>query len=125
MTNPQNSRRQEVLDALPGSHVGVYEKTGMHRNVIGRWLKKLHDAGDIHIIGWGRTPGGGPFVPTYADGPGEDVPCTLKPIPMRENWHRHMQRKREQSALWLQVVAQFSASQKRKRKSRAKPKPTR
>jgi hypothetical protein len=130
MTNPHNSRRQEVLDALPCSHVDLIEKNGMHRNVAGRWLAKLHAAEEAHIIGWNRSPGGGPFFPTYAKGKGEDAICDLEPIPIRENWHRHMQRKREaqhqRGERWRQIVAQFIASQKRKRKrpSRAKPKPT-
>ena len=135
MTNPQNSRRQEVLDALPCSHVDLIEKNGMHRNLASRWLKRLHDEGECHIIDWNRSPGGGPFFPTYAKGPGEDAPCTLEPIPVRENWHRHMQRKRErqreeaerwlreEGARWLRVVEQFSTTQKLKRRSRSNRNP--
>jgi DNA invertase Pin-like site-specific DNA recombinase len=80
MSLAPHAMRFMVEDALPGSHAEIIKQTGLGRTTVWRWLKQMHQERCIHIARWHRTPGGGPFIPTYAKGPGKDAPCRLKPL---------------------------------------------
>ena len=79
--NAPQSRRDKVKAALPGTPPEIMATTGLARTTVWRWLKDLLEAGECHITPeWQRTPGGGPFVPSYAAGPGVNAKCKLKPF---------------------------------------------
>ena len=102
MTNPQNSRRQEMLDALPAASPHIVQKTGAHRNVVSRWLARLHAEGAVHVVDWIRWKGGP--LPMYAAGPGVDVPCTIEPLPPAENYNR-FKRQARADGRWAEKLA--------------------
>ncbi|MEJ7807051.1 MAG: hypothetical protein WKG03_14150 [Telluria sp.] len=80
MDAPQ-SRLDQVKAALPGTAAEIMAKSKLSRTTVWRWLKELVETGECHITPeWHRTPGGGPFVPTYAAGPGVNAACKLKPF---------------------------------------------
>jgi hypothetical protein len=106
MTNPRNTRRDEILAALPGTSVQVGEKTGAHRNVINRWLTRLHKEGAIRITSWVRWPGGPLAV--YAVGAGVDAVCTIERLPAAVNYANYLKRARA-SGHWDFVKAKLRA----------------
>lgn len=96
--------RDVVFAALPGSHIDIMSKTGIGRTTAWRWLKALHAEGACHIKSWKRTPNGGPFVPVYVVGPGEDARCRLKPFSEKEKSARYRTRARADGS-WEDLLA--------------------
>lgn len=87
--------RQVVFDALPDTTAGIHEKTGLGKTTIHRWIKSLHEAGEVHISSWRRVEGGGPFMAVYAPGAGEDAQCRLKPLTEAQKSRRYRARARK------------------------------
>ncbi len=80
---------ERALSALPGTRRQIIEKTGMPQRTTYNVLKRLHEAGKIHISSWQRTEGGGPFVQVWQAGPGQDAYCQLRPITTGQIWKRY------------------------------------
>lgn len=103
--------RRAVLDALkkPGNQGQVETRTKLAKTTVWRWVTELHAAGEIHIVGWRRTKGGGPFMTTYKAGAGKDKPCPIVPYTEAEKSKRYHDRKREERAELGQARAQALA----------------
>lgn len=97
-----------MLAALPGDQNQVREATGLGKTTVWRWLKSLHEAGESHITGWARAPGGGPFLATYAAGAGVDVVCKIKPLSEKAKQRRH-QKKAKADGRWDERAARERA----------------
>lgn len=80
---------ERVLEHLPGTRRHIIEKTGMPVRTAYNVLKRLHEAGKIHISGWERTPNGGPFVQIWQIGLGVDAYCQLRPMTTKQIWRRY------------------------------------
>lgn len=114
MTNPIWTWRDDILDAMPNATPAIGELTGAHRNVVNRWITRLHAAGEIHITGWLRWRGGP--LPIYTVGPGVDAPCTLKPYSPMQNYNRFKRRARSDGR-WEDAKAKSRARAAAKRAS--------
>lgn len=70
--------RSAVFGTLPATPRDIREQTGLGVTTIWRWLKDLHQSGEIHIERWVRGDTPGPWLPVYAPGEGRDA---RKPTP--------------------------------------------
>lgn len=57
----------------------LMDATGLHVSVVYKYLRDMHDAGQIHVANWVRKTRCGKLVPAYVTGSGQDAP---KPAPM-------------------------------------------
>lgn len=78
---PPPGFRKAVVAALPGTLCQIIVKSGMRKGTVVRWPRILQDEGAIHVSGWVRSEAAGPIKRVYTDGPGVNVPCTLKRLP--------------------------------------------
>lgn len=96
---------ERVLAHLPGTRRHIIEQTGMPVRTAYNVLKRLHEAGKIHISGWERTPNGGPFVQMWCIGPGVDAYCQLQPMTTAQIWQRHKRKIRKSGELEDKLAA--------------------
>lgn len=75
---PPPGYRAAILAALPATRLDLPELAHTTVSTVQRWLKILHDAGEIHIGGWKRSVGRGAIQPIWYAGQGTDKRCTLK-----------------------------------------------
>lgn len=87
MARPNNDDR--VLSTMPATKAEIMNRIGIPSRTLYEVIKRLHGSGKIHINGWKRTPGGGPFSPIYMEGEGKDVYCQLQPMDQSQIWRRH------------------------------------
>lgn len=104
--NAPQSRRQLVVDALPGNLHTIMAATGLSRGAVWRWLKDIHQAGGVHVAKWSRTPGGGPFLAWYEAGPGVDAECKLKPLTTAQKSRRHRVKAKQDGRWDFRLAAQ-------------------
>lgn len=86
---PPVGYRQHVLDAMPGTRSQIASKVSMAPRTLTGLLKSLRESGACHVSGWQRSDGSGNFQPLYVAGPGENVPCKLKPYTDAQVGHRY------------------------------------
>lgn len=93
------SCRADVLAAMPGTRAEIHAKCSVECSCIVRMIRILRDAGQCHVTAWKRTVGkGGPIMPIYAAGPGEDAK-PLKRLPLRVYSRRYRKTHPEAIAL--------------------------
>jgi hypothetical protein len=80
---------ERLLAHMPATRRKLIEITGMPTRTAYNVVKRLHEDGKIHIIGWERTHGGGPFVQIWQAGPGDDAYCQLRPMTQSQIWRRY------------------------------------
>jgi hypothetical protein len=90
---------------MPATRRKLIEITGMPTRTAYNVVKRLHEDGKIHIIGWERTPGGGAFVQIWQAGPGDDAYCQLKPMTTSQIWARHKAKLRKSGELADKLAA--------------------
>lgn len=69
----KHAYRAVVFAALPATQAQIREKTGLGAGTVCRWIKALHEDGEIHIGVWIRT--GGKWAAFYHPGAGKDEPA--------------------------------------------------
>lgn len=62
-------------------------QSGLSRITVQRWVKRMHAAGECHIVAWERTCGA--WAPVYQSGAGEDKPCHLRRLPGASYSRKH------------------------------------
>lgn len=92
----QAMRGEQIKKALRGHMLSVSDislRLHLHPAYVRRYIRKLRDAKEIRIAGWGRPPAGG-FLPLYGIGSAPDVPkAPVDPqIRKREYYYRHKER---------------------------------
>lgn len=92
MPRNYNVAKDHVRQAMPGTMAQLVKRSGWHHDTVSRWVRKMRAAGECRIVGWQRPNGSGNFVPVYGEGPGEDAPCTLKPLTPSQDWQIAKQR---------------------------------
>lgn len=95
----KRQRRARILAQLPGTQLRIHRRTMIGQSTISRWLKDLVAAGDAHIGGWSRSRSGGPITAVYHAGPGDEAPCSIKPMTKAELHQRYQESKRKAAAL--------------------------
>ena len=85
----RHNRDDELLAHMPATRRKLIEITGMPTRTAYNVIKRLHEAGKIHISAWHRTDGGGPFIQEWSAGPGVDAYCQLRPLTQKQIWRRY------------------------------------
>jgi hypothetical protein len=91
MPRKYHNAKEDILQSMPGTISQLVEKSGYHRATVERWMAKLRDGGESHIIKWLPPNGSGHFIPVHARGPGKDAECTLKAQTHSDRWKRAKQ----------------------------------
>jgi hypothetical protein len=92
MPRKYHNAKADILQSMPGTTAQLVEKSGWHIDTVHRWLRRMRKTGECRIADWQRPNRSGNFVPIYGMGPGEDAPCTLKPLTPSEDWKLAKQR---------------------------------
>lgn len=92
----QAMRGEQIKAVLRGhmlSAVDIGLRLHLHPSYVRRYIRKLRDAKEIRIAGWGKLSAGG-FLPLYAVGSAPDVArAPVNPqIRKREYYYRHKER---------------------------------
>ena len=90
------SRKHEVIAALPGTCPQIVKRSGVCQDSVNKWVRRLHDAGEIHITGWSWS--GCNKTPRYTLGPGKDAKCRLKVFTVAEHCQNYRARKKKDEA---------------------------
>lgn len=90
------SRKHEVIAALPGTCPQIMKRTGVCQDSVNKWIRKLHEAGQIHITSWSWY--GCNKTPRYVLGPGRDAQCRLKAYTVAEHCQNYRNRKKKDEA---------------------------
>lgn len=81
------SKKDQVLAALPGSARDIIEKTGIGKMAVWNCLELLHEDREIHISEWrrkNRTDGRGRREKVFAAGRGVDATPPVAPVAPRK-----------------------------------------
>jgi hypothetical protein len=81
-----------IQEAMPGTVDELVAKSGWSVHTVRRWLARARAAGTSHIVDWRRPNGTGNFIAVHGVGPGDDVPCTLKPLTASDDWQLRIKR---------------------------------
>lgn len=108
--------KQAVLDAVkakPGNLDALVLKSGLAKTTVWRWITAMHEHPDpgqreVHVVKWEFPEQGGRPVGTFAAGPGEDVPCEIKPMSVAQRSKRHM-KKAKKDGRWADRLARQRA----------------
>lgn len=92
MPRKYHNAKADILQSMPGTTAELATKSGWHLPTVQRWVRTMRKAGECRIADWRRPNGSGNFVPVYGKGPGEDAPCTLKPLTPSDDWQLAKQR---------------------------------
>lgn len=87
MTRP--NLQTYVVESLPGTRPEIVTRSGVSRSGVVSWIKKMHDAGEVRIIGWKAHPRSSPAMPVYALGSGEDAVCRIKKLTKKQRRLRY------------------------------------
>ena len=63
------ANRAAILAAAPGSVTAISERTGISKDVVCRWLRKMEIAKETHICAFEKPPQGGKSTPIWKAGP--------------------------------------------------------
>lgn len=86
---PPPGYRAAILAALPATRLDLPALAHTTTSTVQRWLKILHDAGEIHIGAWKRADGQGAMQPIWYSGAGKDARCTLKRLTVQQTSARY------------------------------------
>ncbi|MES2262133.1 MAG: hypothetical protein V4724_26735 [Pseudomonadota bacterium] len=76
--------REYVLGAMPGTKTHIVTRSGVSQAAVLRWVRKLHEAGEIYISGWRPHPRAGAHMAIYSIGNQPDVKCKIKALTKRQ-----------------------------------------
>lgn len=105
----KRARRARILAMLPSTQLRIHKRTKISQATISRWLADLVECEEAHIGGWQRSPTGGPFAAVYHPGPGEEAPCRLQPLSVKELSRRYYKRKKDEAAQHLRDIEKSRA----------------
>lgn len=121
---PKPGYKNYLMSAMPGTRQELRAKTGLGATTITRWIKTLHELGEIHISGWHRPAKGVP-VARYSAGPAGlqgEAKCRIRPMSAAQVSKRYRQRiEREDPDRW-DVRLAMQANYARERRASKRPK---
>ena len=69
---------------MPGTKAHLVARSGVSQSAVLRWVRLMHEAGEIYIAGWERHPRAGAPMAVYAIGRKPDAECKLKTLTKRQ-----------------------------------------
>lgn len=81
-----------VLRAMPGTKLEIEAKSGCAKSTVQKWLLRMLDDGECHVIDWRRSSAQGSFQAVYAAGAGKSKRCPFKAYTNKQNKRRGRER---------------------------------